>query len=381
VSTGEAIERFRCFGCDCGVLVIGDTPRAGARAGAQAARDRLLELHGRFSRFLADSELSRLNRDVRARVPVSPTMARLAEAVRDAGAATGGLVDATLLGELEQAGYASELGAALPLPLALALAPPRHAASPSRKAGWALLDVDREQSWIARPPGLSIDSGGLGKGLFADLLAEQLAAHESFAVDCGGDLAIGGSVARERRLDVQSPFDGTIIHSFHVSATGVATSGIGRRSWLGSDGRPAHHLLDPGSGRPAFTGVVQATALAPSALLAEVHAKAAVLSGPERAPAWLRWGGVLVFDDGSHAVRQPPGEVPQGSQLTAAAPMHRAAQAASASSSGASPASGPDWSDAASSRRDAEYPAPWRSASAATPIEHATSPAATQNAR
>ncbi len=61
-------------------------------------------------------------------------------------------------------------------------------------------------------------------------------------------------------------------------------------------------LLDPATGLPAYTGVVQATALAPTALEGEALAKAAVLSGPEGAAAWLPHGGVLVFDDGSHAV-------------------------------------------------------------------------------
>jgi thiamine biosynthesis lipoprotein len=80
----------------------------------------------------------------------------------------------------------------------------------------------------------------------------------------------------------------------------VATSGIGRRSWLGPRGRPAHHLLDPATGAPAFTGVVQATALAPTALEAEIRAKAALLSGPAGGERWLaEHGGVLVLDDGS----------------------------------------------------------------------------------
>ena len=55
-------------------------------------------------------------------------------------------------------------------------------------------------------------------------------------------------------------------------------AGSAARSWLDARGRPAHHLLDPATGRPAFTGVVQATALAPTALEAEWRAKAAVLS-------------------------------------------------------------------------------------------------------
>ncbi len=101
---------------------------------------------------------------------------------------------------------------------------------------------------------------------------------------------------------MQSPFDGSVLHTFRFAAGGVATSGIGRRSWRDRDGRPAHHLLDPSSGRPAFTGIVQATALAASALSAEIRAKAALLSGPRGADRWLCDGGVIVLDDGSHRV-------------------------------------------------------------------------------
>lgn len=62
---------------------------------------------------------------------------------------------------------------------------------------------------------------------------------------------------------------------------------------------------DPASGEAAFTGVVQVTALAPSALRAEMYAKAAILSGPRAASSWLAHGGVIVFDDGSHEVIEP----------------------------------------------------------------------------
>jgi FAD:protein FMN transferase len=93
-----------------------------------------------------------------------------------------------------------------------------------------------------------------------------------------------------------------MLHAFEVAAGGVATSGIGRRSWLDARGPAAHHILDPATGRPAFTGIVQATALAPTALDAEVRAKAALLSGPEGAAAWMPHGGVIVLDDGSHRV-------------------------------------------------------------------------------
>ena len=76
-------------------------------------------------------------------------------------------------------------------------------------------------------------------------------------------------------------------------ATGaVATSGLNVRLWRRADGTPAHHLLDPATGDPAWTGVVGATALAPTALEAETLAKAALLSGPPRdAAGWSATAG------------------------------------------------------------------------------------------
>ena len=80
---------------------------------------------------------------------------------------------------------------------------------------------------------------------------------------------------------------------------GVATSGLDVRVWRRPDGRFAHHLLDPSTGEPAWTGLVGATAVAATALEAETLAKAALLSGPERARELLAGrGGLLVHDSG-----------------------------------------------------------------------------------
>ena len=149
------------------------------------------------------------------------------------------------------------------------------------------MSLDLQAATVTRPPGMRFDSGGLAKGLFGDILAGILALHESFAVDCGGDVRLGGTAATPRLVNVASPFDGSVLHSFELSAGAVATSGIGRRSWIYAGGRPAHHMLDPATGRPAFTGIVQVSAIAPSAVEAEVLAKTALLRGPARAAATL----------------------------------------------------------------------------------------------
>jgi thiamine biosynthesis lipoprotein len=150
-----------------------------------------------------------------------------------------------------------------------------------------------------------IDPGGIAKGVFADELAASLAGHEAYVVDCGGDLRLGGCWAPLRDVHVASPFEDAVLHTFNLRAGAAATSGIGKRSWIDADGRVSHHLLDPGTGRPAFTGLVQVTALAPTATEAEMLSKAALLRGPAHAAELLVHGGVVVLDDGDHVVLDP----------------------------------------------------------------------------
>jgi FAD:protein FMN transferase len=301
----EVSEQFACFGSTCAVFVLGDARGRSAGEAVALARDFLLDWHARFTRFDEHSELSRLNFDPRRVVPVSEPMARFAEAVVTAGRETRGLVDATLLRALEEEGYREDLGAPVPLSRALPLAPPRRPAAPSPQRRWDRIEVDRARRTVSRPVGVGLDSGGLAKGLAADRLVDLLGAHASFAVEAAGDVRVGGADRLPRAVRVTSPFDGETLHTFSLTDAGVATSGIGRRSWLRDDGTPAHHLLDPATGRPAFTGVVQATAIAATTLEAEARAKAAVLSGPDAAAAWLPDGGVLVLEDASHRVLEP----------------------------------------------------------------------------
>lgn len=301
----EAAERFHCYGSQCCVLVIGPGGAGTAQQAARQVRRRLLRWHERFSRFLPESELSRVNADPRARMRVTGTMARLAEAAVWAAEETGGLVDSTLVAQIERAGYASDLGDPLPLADAFRLAPVRRPATSSGDEWWRDVRVDRALLALERPPGLLLDSGGLAKGLFADLAADLLADHESFAIDCGGDIRLGGAGGVPRAVDVVSPFADHVLHRYELVDGGVATSGIGKRSWPTADGAVGHHLLDPATGEPAFTGVVQVTALAPTATEAEALSKAALLRGPAHAGGVLVHGGVVVLDDGSFIVLDP----------------------------------------------------------------------------
>jgi FAD:protein FMN transferase len=291
------------------VVVAGIGPGGRPAEAVARARRRLLAWHQQFSRFDPDSELSQLNRDPRETVPVSAVMARFVAAALDAAKMTGGLVDPTLVGELETAGYRDSLSA-------VPISPPAvtgsssvtggSPAGPSSAATWTRIEVDRRAQTVTRPPGVRLDSGGIVKGMFGDILGSVLSGHESFAIDAAGDVRFGGTGSAPRPIQVAGPFDQSVLHVFELVRGAAATSAIVKRSWMGPDGRPAHHLLDPATGQPAFTGIVQATALAPTATEAEALSKAALLSGPDGAPQWLRHGGLVVGDDGGIEVVPPP---------------------------------------------------------------------------
>ncbi len=308
--SAEVTARFACFGGSCTVIVGGTSGSVHAPEAVLQAKRRLLAWHDQFSRFNADSELSRLNRDPRETVPVSEVMSHFVATALAAAQLTGGLVDPTLVGELEDAGYRdSRPPSSGPLPGRVARRPasPRTAgqgpAGPrSPAATWRRISVDPRAATVTRPAGVRLDSGGIVKGMFGDVLSCELRRHESFAVDAAGDVRFGGTGGLPRPIRVASPFDGSCLHVFERVDGAAATSGISRRSWTSPDGSPAHHLLDPATGRPAFTGVVQATALAPTAAEAEALSKAALLSGPDAAASWLRHGGVIVADDGGAEV-------------------------------------------------------------------------------
>jgi FAD:protein FMN transferase len=282
---------FPCMGSQARVVVD-------SQATAAICRAFLEDFEAALSRFRAGSELCRLNADQRERVPASPLLRAAVRAGLWAAERTGGLVDPTLTGALEAAGYAcSRRAPELRLVEALRLAPPRTPASPREAAEWRDIRVDG--ATITRPPGLRLDTGGTGKGLAADLLAERLAATPRWAVDCGGDLRVSAGGGEPFRVDVRHPLTGEAMRELRLSSRAVATSGIDVRLWRGAGGRPAHHLLDPSTGEPAWTGLIGATALAPTALEAEALAKAALLAGPNGAARWLTaHGGLTVRDDG-----------------------------------------------------------------------------------
>ena len=288
------------------IRIVVDAPARTGVASPAAAADAIEALLRRYdaalSRFRPGSELCALNADPRATVPASELLRDAVSAALDAAERTDGLVDPTVYDDLLTAGYRDTWDQTRRLDLQSALAEsdaPRHPARPRPEQRWREISVDDAAGTITRRPGLHLDTGGTGKGHAADLAAALLDGYTTWVVDCGGDLRVGGDSGVEREVEVEHPFTGEMFDSIRVRRSAVATSGLRSRIWRDERRRVAHHLLDPSTGEPAFSGLIAVTALAPTAVEAEALAKQALLSGPGAAAGILaRHGGIAVDEAG-----------------------------------------------------------------------------------
>lgn len=304
-SVQETELAFDLFGSRVRLLAAGPSgPDRTTQVVLAEVEAMLREMHERLTRFDPASELCSLNADPSETVGCSEYLMTAAEAALAAAERSGGLVDPVMVEALEGAGYAESRSSAESVPLSVALqsAPGRSAASPREDSPWKRIRVDRRAAEITRPVGVRIDLGGIGKGLAADLAASHLEGFASWCADIGGDLRLGGTAGVDREIRVPHPL-GAADLELSLSQGAVATSGLSRRVWRSSDSegeRYFHHLLDPSTGLPAWTGVIQATAVAGSAQEAETLSKAALLSGPERGGEILSSGagGILILDSG-----------------------------------------------------------------------------------
>jgi thiamine biosynthesis lipoprotein len=276
-------------------LLAVDAP-SGALA---AARDRLADLEARWSRFRPDSEISTLNRAAGRPVTVSPeTLTLLALAVLG-WQATAGRFDPTVLDTLEAAGYDRSFDQ---LPAS------RQGADGTRPGsgpapGLAGVRLDPEAGTVTLPARTRLDVGGIAKGYAADLLCAQLQTDGAagVCVNIGGDLRVSGTAPAGGpwRVAVPNPTGGQAA-TLELTDGAAATSSPLRRAWQVA-GRPAHHLIDPHTGRPAQTGILQVTVVAAEAWRAEVAAKAAFLAGlPDALPLATRLAvdALVVDEDG-----------------------------------------------------------------------------------
>ena len=283
---------FHAMGTSVAVIVPRSVDRSARERSLDLVEQEFAEQEQRFSRFRADSELSLVNRAEARSTRVSAPFAALVERAVRSAADTDGLYDPTVLPAMVAAGYDRSFEEVIVIA--------REVLRPPAPTGrWREIELDGE--WLTLPEGVGLDLGGIAKGWTADMAAQRVSTLLPWGVvDAGGDIATFGALPSEGiEIGVEHPFDAGIeVLRLALSVGALATSSIVRRSW----GPNLHHLIDPRTGRPAATDVVQATVWASTCVDAEVQAKAALLRGTS---ALKDLAATLVLEDGTVVTSMP----------------------------------------------------------------------------
>jgi thiamine biosynthesis lipoprotein len=233
---------------------------------------------------------------------VSNETIRLVSTAVEAWFLTEGSYDPTVLGDVLRAGYTvsfERLPAMTTGPLARS----------QLRIGAGSIRIDAADRTVELPLGVGFDPGGIGKGLAADIVVDELmaAGAEGACVNVGGDLRVRGAPPDSVpgsgwAIGIESPVTAESLAVLGVADGGVATSSPLRRRWMAAGGKPSHHLIDPRTGQPAGTGLAAVSVVAAQAWQAEMLSKAVFVNGATVGAALLdRFGaaGLFVTDDGS----------------------------------------------------------------------------------
>lgn len=250
------------------------------------------EFEQRCSRFLKDSEVSRLNR-AHGKFSASNELIALLEVAQTWHKKTGGIFDPTVIDPLETFGYDRSID--------FSQGPARDKTTPdvaaltqrfAARAPFASMSIDTAARTIQMPRSLRIDLGGIGKGYIVDVCADEIArTHADFWLSAGGDVCVSGTNCGEPwRVGVQDPFapenDIGYITIGPGTKQALATSGIIKRKGVAGD-IAWHHIIDPRTGLPARTDIMAVTVLAPTATAADILAKTVLIMGKEKGVAYI----------------------------------------------------------------------------------------------
>jgi thiamine biosynthesis lipoprotein len=246
----------------------------------------LARIEGLLSRFLPDSEISRVNRSagIRHEKVSLETYEVLSQAVEFSRSAPG-CFDVTIapLVALWHTAVAS-------------LAPP---AASSIEQVLSLVN-DRDLALDAgqmtaglRHMGQAVDLGGIGKGYAGDRILKVLKAFgiSSAYSNLGGNVVTLGYKpdGTPWTIGIQHPRqENRLIGSVSVVNQTVVTSGDYQRYFTDRQGKRYHHILDPTTGHPAESGLISVSIVTDKSVVADPLSTMVFVVGPERGRTLLR---------------------------------------------------------------------------------------------
>jgi thiamine biosynthesis lipoprotein len=254
---------------------ITGTSGGNAEAALDAAFARLYEIELIASAKNPDSELFYINRSAYGRdIVASEELFFLLEIGLFYSAFTGGAFDIALGSIVELWGIGTE-NASVPHEDEIA-----QAVMNSGFENIILNDEARTVRFLRE--GLRIDLGAIAKGYAADEMVRVLRENgvTNVVLDLGGDIiTIGDNDGKGWLIGIAHPrIPNEISAIVTVSNTAVVTSG-GYERFFEHDGAHYHHIFDRNTGYPADSGIISATVITDSAMLADVLSTAHFVTG------------------------------------------------------------------------------------------------------
>lgn len=243
---------------------------------AEELIDFIRGLEKKWSRFIADSEIMKLNWAEGKATRVSPETLVLVEKLVEGYKLTNGIFDPTSLPLTLANGYTTSTSSK-----AITLLP-NTARYPGDVAG---IFIDRTNQAVTLPIGTTLDAGGLGKGLAADM-AVNLAMSEGAAgvlVSANGDIVVAGDSTDGNcwRIGIEHPTDESAeVEQVKLVRGAVITSSRVYHAWKENQ-QAKHHLIDVKTGQSAKTRALTVTVIAGSGARAEALAKIPFMMGIE----------------------------------------------------------------------------------------------------
>jgi thiamine biosynthesis lipoprotein len=265
---------FAALGTVCEVQYAAPGGDAQAAGFERAARQWVQAFEAKYSRFRADSLVSRINAAAgQTPVAIDPEMEGLLKLCDMLHFMTHGVLDPTALPLIRLWNYKADTPR-IPADAEIAAA--------RALVGWRKVQVTPGRVFLPER-GMALDFGGFGKEYAVDFVAQLAVDHgiPCALVDFGHDLrAIGAPPGRPAwHIGLEDPNKpGSAAGSIGVAGKGVASSGDYLRGFT-VGGKRYGHIIDPRTGWPVANGCRQATVVASTCLQAGVLSTTAFVLG------------------------------------------------------------------------------------------------------
>ena len=252
---------------------------------ASEVRRQISAAEAALSRFLPDSEISRINHAGGEWLKVSPLVYDVLDEAVSAFRSTEGLFNPFMGRALRELGYDRSFEQLKPV------------AWPISAAAFAAdvlpLEMDAQLQRVRLSPEYAVDLGGIAKGWTAQRSADALLATDVRAglIDAGGDVVLWGREPEQGLwgIGVGNPQgeEEDVAELWFEGLTALATSSVVKRSWQVQGRGTAHHILDPRTGNSAESDLLQATVIGRDLVSAEQFAKCLLVLGSAAGLSWL----------------------------------------------------------------------------------------------